>query len=99
MTREGPSAPAGSGRPGGRNSPVELCRFLFCLATMLWHGRKLAPKGTERSLCGTHGYIGVEFFFFVTGWLIAAGAAKDEWNKAVLIVSSASNISWLRCWR
>lgn len=64
-------------KSGGRNSAVELCRFLFCLEIMFWHGRALAPKGTSFILCGKHGYIGVEFFFFVTGWLVAAKAARD----------------------
>lgn len=81
MTQKNGSALTGMRRAGGRNSAVELCRFLFCLEIMLWHSRKLAPEGTELILCGKHGYIGVEFFFFVTGWLIAARATRDEWNK------------------
>lgn len=81
MTEKNNAALMGLGRSGGRNPAVELCRFLFSLEIMLWHGRKLAPKGTELILCGKHGYIGVEFFFFITGWLIAAKAARDEWKK------------------
>lgn len=68
-------------KSNGRNPVVELFRFIFCMEILLWHGRKLVSKGTKFILCGKHGYIGVEFFFFVTGWLIAAKAIKDEHMK------------------
>lgn len=60
-----------------RNGAIELSRFLFSIVIILWHARKLCGGG-EPSLCGESGYIAVEFFFLVSGWLIASKVEREE---------------------
>lgn len=43
-----------------RNGNIELLRFLFCADIVLYHAGFL-PRG----------YVGVEFFFMVTGFFLA----------------------------
>lgn len=63
-----------------RNGKIELLRFLFCLAIILFHINN-DLSGRHLSL-GDHftffkeGRIAVEFFFIVTGYLAAAKAYK-----------------------
>lgn len=59
-----------------RNPVIEFARFIFSIMIIFWHGRSLFGGGNP-SFCGKTGYIGVEFFFLVTGYLIAAKA----WNQ------------------
>ena len=43
-----------------RNGNIELLRFMFCMCVVLYH-----------AWVGPGGYIGVEFFFMVTGFFLA----------------------------
>lgn len=64
-----------------RNGKIELLRFLFCITVVIFHcnkyylklGGALAPL----SVAG-RGYIGVEFFFVVSGFLMAKSALKAK---------------------
>ncbi len=60
-----------------RNGAIELLRFLFALVIVLYHGRNIGG-GSEHPLFGSFGYISVEFFFIVTGFLMANSAARME---------------------
>ena len=59
-----------------RNGTIDILRFLFCIGILLFHIEKYIFE--EPSLKNgihfdffPHGSIGVEFFFLVTGWLMA----------------------------
>lgn len=59
-----------------RNGTIDILRFLFCIGILLFHTEKYIFE--EPSLKNgihfdffPHGAIGVEFFFLVTGWLMA----------------------------
>lgn len=64
-----------------RNSKIEFMRAFFCLMVILFHaGRKLniQPihiKNLEVTFLG-YGYIGVEFFFLVSGFLLGKSVYK-----------------------
>ena len=66
----------------GRNGNIDLMRFVFCLIIILYHiNNRLdlnPPFGLSEkyfSFCG-EGRIGVEFFFIVSGYLLAVTAKK-----------------------
>ena len=63
-----------------RNGDIELWRFLFCVAIVIFHfGSTVAP---ELPLFRT-GRIGVEFFFLVSGFLMAKNAEKTRNNAMI----------------
>lgn len=56
-----------------RNGVIDLMRFVFCIIIVICHSRNLG--GTpEIALFADAGYIGVEFFFLVSGFLMAKSA-------------------------
>ena len=56
-----------------RNGAIDLLKFLFSLMIVIYHGRLFA--NAENPLFRA-GKIGVEFFFIVSGYLMAAKAEK-----------------------
>lgn len=59
-----------------RNGTIDVLRFLFCFGILMFHiekyifGEPSFKNGIHLGLF-PHGAIGVEFFFLVTGWLMA----------------------------
>lgn len=53
-----------------RNGIISFWKFLFCIMIVIFHGNILAGKEEIAILLG--GYIGVEFFFIVSGFFLAA---------------------------
>lgn len=57
-----------------RNGKIDLLRFFFCMGVIILHIEVVLYDGMKSwgifSL-GHRGYIGVEFFFLVSGWLLA----------------------------
>ena len=75
------SAPARSQKNGG----IELLRFLFCLIVLLFHEQKYllgeaSLKHGVRLAFFPHGSIGVEFFFVLSGALMASSTVPSGWN-------------------
>lgn len=62
------------GKRISRNGKIDLLRFFFCISVILLHIEGVlgsnAPAYGYFTLAH-HGYIGVEFFFLVSGWLMA----------------------------
>jgi len=57
-----------------RNGKIELMRFLFSMAVMIFHSYYFAADGAWSLF--KRGALGVEFFFIVSGYLMARSAAK-----------------------
>lgn len=73
------SAPARSQKNGG----IELLRFLFCLIVLLFHEQKYllgeaSLKHGVRLAFFPHGSIGVEFFFVLSGALMASSISRKQ---------------------
>lgn len=71
-----------------RNGKIEFLRFVFCMCVLFFHiNAKLFDKGLN---IGSHfnffleGNIAVEFFFIVSGFLMAKSALKKDDNSAPL---------------
>lgn len=65
-----------------RNGEIELLRFLFSVIIVLFHCNKdifdcISPENYSYALA-PRGYIGVEFFFMLSGYFMAAGIAKNK---------------------
>lgn len=65
-----------------RNGEIELLRFLFSIIIVLFHCNKdifnyISPENYAYALA-PRGYIGVEFFFMLSGYFMAAGIAKNR---------------------
>lgn len=60
-----------------KNGMIELMRFIFCIIIILFHLNNRNPFVYETGLTFfKHGRIGVEFFFLVSGYLLANTAHK-----------------------
>ncbi len=63
-----------------RNGKIELLRFFFCISVLLFHaGRDVLGSNrviSENLTFFTRGFIGVEFFFLLSGFLAAKTASK-----------------------
>ena len=58
----------------GRNGRIEFFRFVFAVIVMIFHGKNVMDDGKIRIMFS--GRLGVEFFFLVSGYLMAAAIAK-----------------------
>ena len=57
-----------------RNGKIDLLRFVFCIGVILHHIELILGEDSPVRgyfTLGRQGYIGVEFFFLVSGWLLA----------------------------
>ncbi|MBQ7148117.1 MAG: acyltransferase [Pseudobutyrivibrio sp.] len=79
-----------------KNGRVEFLRFIFALAILFFHIHKRFADGGMIELGNTglnffaRGYIGVEFFFLVSGYLLAASAyAKREQSVELIGTETA----------
>ena len=54
-----------------KNYTIDLLRFIFCIVIMLFH-----ISGEIEGTPFNFGYMGVEFFFIVTGYYLTAHAMK-----------------------
>lgn len=72
-----------------RNGEIDLLRFLFSVIIVLHH----FTFSYDLNIC-KQGYIGVEFFFLVSGYLMAKSAKKIILQKNKLESSEIANLSW-----
>ena len=79
-----------------KNGRVEFLRFIFALGILFFHIHKRFAEGGYIELGNTglnffaRGYIGVEFFFLVSGYLLAASAfAKGEQSTELIGTETA----------
>lgn len=67
--------------PKQRNGTIDFLKFLFALVVLIFHGRKLA-SGNEFALLQS-GYLAVEFFFLVSGYLMMKSASRVPQNSLI----------------
>lgn len=83
-----------------KNGRVEMLRFLFAIAILFFHiHKRFAVNGNiSIGIKGiyffNHGYIGVEFFFLVSGYLLAASAYSKRNKPADLIGTETAKMIW-----
>ena len=81
-----------------KNGRVEMLRFLFALAILFFHIHKRFAVNGNIGLGNTgiyffnHGYIGVEFFFLVSCYLLAASAFAKRNKPADKIGSETAKL-------
>ena len=65
-----------------RDGKIEFFRFIFCMAVILFHYDLLFPLNTEKFGLPflTSGRLGVEFFFLLSGYFLAAYAYKINYS-------------------
>lgn len=63
-----------------KNGKVEFFRFIFCISIILFHCQRHflnIDKSTQHFAFFPRGYFGVEFFFLVTGFLMAKSVSSQ----------------------
>ena len=66
-----------------RNVAIDLAKLAFCFGIVFLHMNPIRIA-SEPDLIMCFGYLGVEFFFIVSGWLMANSAAKVCMEKTTL---------------
>lgn len=69
-----------------RNGKIDLFKFIFSLVVIIYHFGNAVKYPTELF---NKGYIGVEFFFIVSGFLFAKSLAKIPYNMDTLPTDTA----------
>lgn len=67
-----------------RNGEIDLLRLIFSIIILIYHWNAVFDFGIFEN-----GYIGVEFFFLVSGYLMAANAKKSKKSERKI-----SSITW-----
>ena len=68
-----------------RNGKVDLFKFIFSIVVIIYHFGNAVKFDNELF---NKGYIGVEFFFIVSGFLFAKSLAKIPYHKETLPADS-----------
>ena len=65
-----------------RNNEINILKFIFAIVILLFHSKNIVPKEMQdhETLLFYNGSIAVEFFFLVSGYLMAASIScyKEE---------------------
>lgn len=83
-----------------KNGKIELLRFIFCMAVLIFHcekyvmGEPSLKNGIHTSLF-CHGSMGVEFFFVVSGFLMAGSAYKRQ-NASETLDLAAESLNFMK---
>ena len=72
-------------KPTARNGKIDLLKFLFALFVIIYHFNNAVNYPNE---IFTKGYIGVEFFFVVSGFLFAKSISKITYQKETILKDS-----------
>lgn len=77
-----------------RNDIAELMRFLFCILVVGFHVQMTLIKGENSWFeCGA---LGVEFFFVLSGLLLAKSLEKIAQNRDIQVIGSSTKLIWGR---
>lgn len=75
----------------GKNGRVEILRFIFAVIILLFHiDKRFGPVDHFFN----RGYIGVEFFFLVSGYLLAAGCFAKRNVPVTAIGTETAGMIW-----
>lgn len=73
-----------------KNGMIELMRFVFCIIIILFHLNNRVPVEYDVGLTFfKHGRIGVEFFFLVSGYLLANNAHR-QFDSEINVANSTA---------
>ena len=72
-----------------RNGNIEILRFIFCMLIILVH----FPQEVRYSF-GSSGYLGVEFFFMISGLFLGRKLKKDKELHQKEPISDTLTSSW-----
>lgn len=61
-----------------RNGVIDMMRFVFCVLIVFWHSCNLGSPPDGVALFADAGYIAVEFFFLVAGFLMTKKVMTSE---------------------
>lgn len=75
-----------TGRKPTRNGFIELCRFIFAMCIVSHHALFFPNHGNIPVIGG---YIGVEFFFILTGYFLFASSQKEEGDHRDTAINAA----------
>ena len=65
-------------KKGKHNGIIGFWKFMFCMMVLLLH---CSPNAKLKIF--KQGYLGVEFFFIVSGYLMASNTLKQKENKEI----------------
>ncbi|MCM1545372.1 MAG: acyltransferase [Ruminococcus sp.] len=78
-----------------RNGRIEFYRFVFCMIVLLFHINKYILKIPANDSLNVsffdHGAVGVEFFFILSGYFMAASVYKQRTLKPETVGSFSAN--------
>lgn len=74
-----------------RNGAIDFLKFVFILLVVIFHGKNFAGDTQHIFPLGA---IGVEFFFLVSGYLMAVSATKRMQNPIESIGPDTANFIW-----
>lgn len=77
-----------------KNGMIELMRFVFCIIIILFHLNNRNPVVYETGMTFfKHGRIGVEFFFLVSGYLLA-NTAYRQFDSEINVANSTAGFMY-----
>ena len=62
--------------PQKRNGFIDIMKMIFCMGVILNHLNTVSISSQMNSIVMRYGFLGVEFFFIVSGYLMAKNAAR-----------------------
>jgi peptidoglycan/LPS O-acetylase OafA/YrhL len=77
-----------------RNGKVEFLRLVFCILLVIFHGKNTMDDGQIRIVFS--GRLGVEFFYLVSGYLMAVSLAKIRSSGSTLSIGRETGRFLLR---
>ena len=83
--------------PGRRNQKIEFLRFCFSMSILLFHIQKRFLGGDDSIddlVFFAHGCIGVEFFFLVSGWLLASSWHRRKDLPLMGLGTETAGVMW-----
>ncbi len=85
------STRAQSSAKKARNGKIELLRFLFALVIAVYHLGCSVEYDTEKFKAG---YLAVEFYFLVSGYLFASSLSKKNAENGEQLLSTSLSFMW-----
>ena len=76
-----------------RNGAIDFWKFVFCMIIAIYHGRYMGGS-VPYALFKDGGYLAVEFFFLVSGFLMAKSAKRAEETSRLQLGTETAQFIW-----